>query len=209
MAIVPYSVASSLFVLEGKTLDAIVQDYRSSGAGSESYSILLFWARQKNRLDTMREKVLDAINAEQNLQEATNLQQQLVLEEARVIGWVLTKLQTASDKDTPAGQNRLKLLQTRLGDSYVALKSRLDDIADKETAPALDRAAASTLRTQLFGAHPSGRPREQPDKVKELKHKEPARQTTQPATQQRNNAQITIDPNADIGGELSFDDGTA
>lgn len=233
MLIAPLEYALPLAELNGKTLTSIQTAY-AAVTDQTSFGILLFWARQKPRMDRMREIVLDSINVQKERAAAVMLQKELVMEEARVIGWVLTRLDAVPPAEDPAAVGRAKTLRDKLQIDYQSLAKTLADVA-KDGAPT-EAAEAMALQTTLFGTQlsqrrrgdrdrpsapvappgsesplssSSGKPASRAGKASPKPAAAPAKPADTKKRPQGMGAAVQVDPNADIGGELSFDDGAS
>jgi hypothetical protein len=110
-----------------------------------SYDVLYEWTQQHRALNDMRTAVVTALaDAAVTAETKQNLYKQLILEEARVIGVVVDRLDALATADATADK---QAIVDRVRNDQDAMKDALESIATEE---------ATALRAKLFGIRPSG-----------------------------------------------------
>lgn len=123
----------------------IVKQLRAAvAAQTTSYDVLYEWTQQHRALNDMRTAVVTALaDAAVTAGTKENLYRQLILEEARVIGVVVDRLDALATADATADK---QMIIDRVRNTQDAMKDALESIATDE---------ATALRAKLFGARPS------------------------------------------------------
>lgn len=124
----------------------IVKQLRAAvAAQTTSYDVLYEWTQQHRALNDMRTAVVTALaDAAVTAGTKENLYRQLILEEARVIGVVVDRLDALATADATADK---QMIIDRVRNTQDAMKDALELIATDE---------ATALRAKLFSTRPAG-----------------------------------------------------